>query len=65
MEITISGSTDGLRTELLSNGSSIQFLRPLEVNTGRTTAWKSHQVVIPKSLESLVESTLDGGKCSR
>jgi len=47
METTTSHSTDGLRRELLNNGGSIQFLRPLEVNTGRTTAWKSQAMVKP------------------
>jgi len=37
-ETTISYSTDGLRTNLLNNGSSNQFLRPLETRTGRTSA---------------------------
>jgi len=63
-ETTISTSTDGLRTELLNNGGSTQFLRPLEVNTGRTTAWKSQAVVNKMNLESLVQSHPDGGRCS-
>jgi len=63
-EATTSLSTDGLRTELLNNGGSIHFLRPLEVNTGRTTAWKSQAVVQQMILKSLVQSTPDGGRCS-
>jgi len=46
-ETTTSLSTDGLRTELLNNGGSIQYLRPLEAITGRTTAWKSQAMVEP------------------
>jgi len=63
-EATKSTSTDGLRTELLNNGGSTQFLRPLEINTGRTTAWKSQAVVEQMNLKSLVQSHPDGGRCS-
>jgi len=62
--ITISHSRNGLRTELLNNGGSTQFLRPLGTSTGRTTPWKSQAMVEPMILESQVQSIQDGGRCS-
>jgi hypothetical protein len=64
METTTSCSTDGLRIELPNNGSSNQFQRPLDLRTGRTTAWKFHQAVEPTNLESQAQSLQDGGNFS-
>jgi len=65
METITSHSTDGLIQERFNNnGGSMEFQRLSETITGRTTAWKSHQVVEPMNLESPAESTLDGGNSS-
>ena len=44
-EPTILFWRDGERMSLLSNSSLIQLLRPLDLNNGRTTPWKSKVMV--------------------
>jgi len=63
-ETTTSLSRDTRKEELLNNGGSIQFPRQSDLITGRTTAWKFHQMEEPMMLESQVQSIQDGGSCS-
>jgi hypothetical protein len=61
---TISHKWDGRRPIRHNNGRSILSPRQSKTSTGRTTAWKSHQVVMPTNSKSVELSHQDIGNSS-
>ena len=57
-------STDTLLTERTNNTTSTQSARQSDLTTGRTMPWKSNPMEDMLTLDSLLQSTQDGGNSS-